>query len=77
MPCGRLATGRQNNAFLTPLLVTRGKKYWVDPTGEDGAHQIIIGFETEEAALMCLNELRRREEGEETHDGRQGPPPLP
>ena len=52
----------------TFTIVPSGKKYWVEATGEDGAHQMIIGFETEEAALMCLQELRRGEEREEALD---------
>jgi hypothetical protein len=49
----------------TFTIVPRGKKYWVEATGEDGAHRMIIGFGTEEAALMCLKEFQRQEERED------------
>jgi hypothetical protein len=50
----------------TFTIVPRGKKYWVEAT-EDGANRMMLGFGTEEAALMCLRELERREKrGEAT-----------
>jgi hypothetical protein len=44
-------------------VVVRGKKYWVEAI-EDGAHRMVVGFTTEEAAVMCLRELQRREDRE-------------
>jgi hypothetical protein len=44
----------------TFTVVQRGKKYWVEAV-EDGAHRMVVGFTTEEAATMCLRELQRQE----------------
>jgi hypothetical protein len=42
-------------------MIPRGKKFWVEETNEAGACRLLVGFTTEEAALMCLRELQRRE----------------
>jgi hypothetical protein len=43
-------------------VVPRGKKYWIEEVGEDGAHRVVVGFPTEEAALRCLRDLQARPE---------------
>ena len=41
-------------------VVARGKKYWVEEIGEDGSRQPIVSFGTEDAAKLCLRDLRRK-----------------
>jgi hypothetical protein len=45
----------------TFVVVPRRKCYWVEATSDDGAREMIIGFKTERAALLCLKDLQERE----------------
>jgi hypothetical protein len=53
----------------TFAIVPRGKKFWIEATSDDGIHQMIIAFATEDAALRCLKDFQEREE-------RNVPPPA-
>jgi hypothetical protein len=49
-------------AMETFHIVPRGKKYWVEAVGEDGARKSVVAFATEEAALQCLRSLQHEAE---------------
>jgi hypothetical protein len=59
-------------AKVTPMrtftIVPRHKKYWIKATSGEGAHQLVIAFATEDAALRCLKDFQQREERRQLSD---------